>query len=407
MAKSSAQKPIKPMVSVMEDLPRSISLDDITDISSRATAMLEAIREKMLAPHPAKKAPVYSLAQVAELCRMERTQAKYIAAKGGDIPSGKIVGNNYKREFTLNEAQQWVRELGPFGARPAGAKGKILAVGNFKGGVTKTTSTMTLAQGLSLRGRRVLLLDLDPQASLTALNGILADSEVNEDDTVMPLIYGNETSLEYAIRPTYWGGIDLIPSSSQLFNAEFFLPTKQVKFPSFEFWNVLLMGLQPLMDKYDVVIIDTPPALSYMTINAFMAADVLIVPTPPNALDFASSTQFWSLFSDLTFSMRNKAPSLASKRYDFIDVLLAKTDHTQAATNVVREWIRKTYGDLVLPTEIPITAVAQSAAAEFGTVYDISSYSGSNKTYQRAREAYDSFTELVDRQLMAVWSKGN
>jgi len=157
-----------------------------------------------------------------------------------------------------------------------------------------------------------------------------------------------------------------------------------------------------LLDTYDVVIIDTPPALSYMTINAFMAADGLIVPTPPSALDYASSTQFWSLLSDLSESMKQVAPHL-DKSFDFIHVLLAKVDHSQAATHIVREWINKTYEGLVLPVEIPTTTVTQSAAAEFGTVYDISRYEGSLKTYQRAREAYDRLAELIDQELVALW----
>ncbi len=407
MLKNPLPSGAQPLVSVMEDLPRSVSITDISSISDRAGAMLEAVREKMLAPHPRKNPPIYSLAQVASLCKMEKPQASYIVAnKSGEVPTGSIVGGNRKREFTLEEAQAWIKQYAPFGTRPKGAKGKKIAIGNFKGGVTKTTTSEALAQGLSLRGRRVLIVDLDPQASITTLNGILPDSEVNEEQTVLPLIYGDEIDLRYAIQPTYWHGIDLIPATSALFSAEFFLPFKQSKDSSFEFWNVLNLGMEPLLDEYDAIILDTPPALSYLTINAFMAADGLIIPTPPNALDFASSTQFWALFAELAESMRQQQVSVGDKVYDFINVLLAKTDHTQAATNIVREWIRKTYGDLVVPTEIPLTAVAQSAAAEFGTVYDISSYSGSNKTYQRAREAYDGFAELVDRQLMAIWSSG-
>jgi chromosome partitioning protein len=216
------------------------------------------------------------------------------------------------------------------------------------------------------------------------------------------LIYGETDSLEYAVQSTYWDGIDLIPASAALFGAEFFLPFKQSKEKNFQFWNVLNSGLKSLLDKYDVVIIDTPPALSYLTINAFMAADGLIVPTPPSALDYASSTQFWSLFSDLSQSMQEVAPQL-DKSFDFINVLLAKVDQSQAATPIVRDWINKTYESLVLPVEIPTTAVTQSAAAEFGTVYDISKYQGSLKTYQRAREAYDRLAEIVDQQIVTLW----
>ncbi|MEX3917833.1 ParA family protein [Paraburkholderia sp. BR10872] len=395
----------KPIVSIspyVRHVPQGIELEEIETIAQNASEMLVNVRESMLAPHPRKRAPVFTTSQVASLCRIDRKKVNYYWEKPDlQLPQGTVLPRT--REFTLAEAREWVTKVGPFPKRPPGVKGKKIAIGNFKGGVSKTTTAETLAQGLSLFGRSVLLVDLDPQASLSALNGILADSEVSEDQTILPLIYGEQSSLEYAVQPTYWDGIDLIPASAALFSAEFFLPFKQSKDRGFKFWDVLNTGLEPLLDKYDVVIIDTPPALSYVTINAFMAADGLIVPTPPSALDYASSTQFWSLFTDLARSMKTIVPDL-NKRFDFIHVLLAKVDASQAATHAVREWINRTYERLVLPIEIPTTTVTQSASTEFGTVYDISKYEGSNKTYQRAREAYDRFAEMIDQEIFALWS---
>ena len=390
---------IQPLVSAI--ITRR-TLGSIVTIAERASNMLLDVRESMLAPHPRKRSPVYTTAQVAALCRIDKTRVTYLTTKG-ELPVGTANGSGKSKEFTLAEARQYVAAEGPFAARPAGVKGKKIAIGNFKGGVSKTTTAMTLAQGLTLFGRKVLLIDLDPQASLSALNGILADSEVDEGETVLPLIYGEQPDLRYAIQQTYWDGIDLIPASAALFSAEFYLPFKQSKDKSFRFWNLLNQGIEPLLDEYDAIIIDTPPALSYLTINAFMAADGLIVPTPPSALDYASSTQFWSLFSDLSTSMQEIVPDL-DKSFDFISVLLAKVDQSQAATPIVRDWIQKTYEGMVLAVEIPTTTVTQSASAEFGTVYDISRYEGSLRTYQRAREAYDRFAELIDQQIVALWT---
>jgi len=403
---TTSRKIAQPFVSIKPELQRidPLPLDAIKAIAEKASNMLLDVRESMLAPHPRKKAPVYTTAAVAALCRVDRQRINYLSAKSElSLPAGTLHGNGKSREFTLAEARVWIDKVAPFVKRPAGAKGKKIAIGNFKGGVSKTTTAMTLAQGLSLFGRRVLIVDLDPQASLSALNGILADSEVTDEQTVLPLIYGDEPNLDYAVQPTYWDGIDIIPASAALFGAEFYLPFKQSRDSKFQFWNVLNLGMESLLEKYDVIIIDTPPALSYLTINAFMAADGLIVPTPPSALDYASSTQFWSLFSDLSTSMKSIVPDL-DKKFDFIHVLLAKVDHSQAATPIVREWIKKTYESLVLPVEIPTTTVTQSAAAEFGTVYDISKYEGSLKTYQRAREAYDRLAEIIDQQLVALWT---
>jgi chromosome partitioning protein len=394
----------QPEVRVRSNI-KPIPLARFSEIATRASDMLLDVRETMLAPHPRKKTPVYTSAQVAALCHVDKARVNYLATRG-ELPPGTTHGNGRSREFSLEETRQWISQIAPVTKRPEGAKGKKISIGNFKGGVSKTTTAMTLAQGLSLLGRRVLIVDLDPQASLTALNGILADSEVQDEQTILPLIYGETTDLHYAIQPTYWDGIDLIPASAALFGAEFFLPFKQSKDSKFQFWNVLNIGLDSVTDEYDVIIIDTPPALSYMTINAFMASDGLVVPTPPSALDYASSTQFWNLLSDLSESMVKVAPELA-KTFDFINVLLAKVDSTQAATGVVRDWISRTYEGLVLPVEIPTTTVTQSAAAEFGTVYDISKYEGSLKTYQRAREAYDRLAEIIDQQLVALWSTGD
>lgn len=399
--RTRAEKPLMSIQLQLKNAPKRMPLAAIKAIARNASDMLVDVRESMLAPHPRKNPPVFATAQVADLCRIDRQRMHYLARTEPDLPQGSL-RHSRSREFTLAETRVWIDRIAPFVKRPDGVKGKKIAIGNFKGGVSKTTTAMTLAQGLSLFGRRVLLIDLDPQASLSALNGILADSEVTDEQTVLPLIYGDVDNLSYAVQPTYWDGIDLIPASAALFGAEFYLPFKQSKEQKFQFWNVLNKGIEPLLESYDVVIIDTPPALSYLTINAFMAADGLIVPTPPSALDYASSTQFWSLFSDLSESMQEVAPEL-DKNFDFINVLLAKVDHSQAATHIVRDWINKTYERLVLPVEIPTTAVTQTAAAEFGTVYDISKYQGSLKTYQRAREAYDRFAEIIDQQLVALW----
>ncbi|MBK4738648.1 ParA family protein [Noviherbaspirillum pedocola] len=382
-----------------------ISLDAISDIATHASDMLVEVRESMLKPHPRKHPPVYTTAQVAALCKIDRMKANYFVSSRSDLelPTGTLSGKGSSRIFSLEEAREWVKKVGPYKKRGENALGKKIAIGNFKGGVSKTSTAMTLAQGLTLCGRDVLIIDLDPQASLTALTGLLADSEVTEEQTVLPLIYGEQTSLEYAVQKTYWDGIDLIPASAALFSAEFYLPFKQSKDSKFQFWNVLNKGLEPLLDRYDAIIIDTPPALSYMTINAFMAADGLVIPTPPSALDYASSTQFWNLFADLSANMKQNVPGL-EKNFDFIHVLLARVNTQDAATHVVREWIKKTYEGLVLPMEIPETTVTKSAAAEFGTVYDISKYEGSLKTYQRAREGYDRLVETIDMQLVALWT---
>lgn len=199
-------------------------------------------------------------------------------------------------------------------------------------------------------------------------------------------------SIDYAIKSTYWDGIDLVPAMNGLFSAEFDLPSRQMTTKGFEFWNVLHYGIDTARLNYDVIIIDTPPSLSYITINAIMAADGLIMPLPPKALDFLSSSQFWSLVSDLTDGLKNRG---APKTFDFIDVVLSKVNSDDAATAVVRSWIASAYGEKVVPMEIPDTSTAGSASAEFGTVYD--------QSRKRATQAYDRLVDFVEQQIGTSW----
>jgi chromosome partitioning protein len=365
--------------------------------------MMQQIRQTMLAPSARKSPPVFNLSQLAALCGIEKGSASHRMGRG-DLPQGQLNSTGSRREFTLAEARTWVREHRKEQLRPAGAEAVTIAIGNFKGGVSKTTTAVTLAQGLSLRGHRVLVIDTDPQGSLTTLFGLLPDTEVEEDQTILPLATGSETSIRYAIRPTYWDGIDLVAASPTLFGAEFVLPARQTKEPGFEFWRVLDLGIDDVRADYDVIVIDTPPALSYVTINAFMAANGIIMPLPPNALDFASAAQFWNLFADLSSQLL--AQRNMNKSFDFIHVLLARVDSADAATDVVRQWIGQTYAEKVLPVEIPKTAVTGVTSAEFGTVYDVGGrYDGSARTFKRARDAYDSFVGHIEGSIRQTWAR--
>jgi chromosome partitioning protein len=336
------------------------------------------------------------------MCGIEKGSLSHRMGRG-DLPAGRLNTSGSRREFSLAEARIWIREYRKDGLRPPGAEAVTIAIGNFKGGVSKTTTAVTLAQGLTLLGHKVLVIDTDPQGSLTTLFGILPDTEVEEYDTILPLAMGSETSIRYAIRPTYWDGIDLVAAAPVLFGAEFALPARQTQEPGFEFWRVLDLGIDDVRPDYDVIVIDTPPALSYTTINAFMASNGIIMPLPPNALDFASASQFWSLFADLTNELITKRG--LSKAFDFIHVLLARVDSSDAASNIVRQWIGSTYAEKVLPVEIPKTAVTATSSVEFGTVYDISRYDGNARTFKRARDAYDTFVSYIEGSVQSVWQQ--
>ena len=380
------------------------SLTALTDLAESANDVLEGLRSKMLEPHPRKNSPRFSGAQLAALCGIEATQVPYLS-KRGDLPSGTHEGNGKRRTFSLVEARQWIAQLSKFAQRPAGVKGATISVVNFKGGSTKTTTAFNLAQGLTLRGRRVLLVDLDPQGSATTLTGLLPAAEVLEEHTVGPVTYPPLSEapkdLRYAVQSTYWDGLDLIPAAPQLFNAEIFLPMHS-RDPDIAWWDIINRAIDPLREDYDVIIFDTAPALSYLAVNAVIASDGLLMPIPPENLDYASSVAFWSLLSETIGALkRNRG---YEKDFAFMRVLLSRVDSQLFSATVVRDWIIRTYGPYVLPVEIPKSPVSTVGAVQFQTVYDISRYEGSMKTYAKIRDAYDRFVEMIDQSVVtSVW----
>lgn len=383
-----------------------ISIEEIGERAQRAAKVLSKVRRAMLQPDNQKHAPTWTPAQLGALVGLEPRQVAYRAEKG-ELPGGNLVpsGVSKRREFPLDVVRAWCRALRPELMRPGGAEAITVATANFKGGVTKTSTAMTLAQGLSLRGHKVLAIDCDPQGSLTTLFGILSDAEVDPNQTILPLCLGDEDSIEYAIQRTYWDGIDLVPATSMMYSAEFALPGRQAREGGrgFQFWNVLHYGLEKARQDYDIIVLDTPPALSYVTINAMMAADGLVMPLPPNALDFASSVQFWTLFHDLS---KDLASYGRTKEFSFIDVLLSKVDTKDSATEVVRDWISAAYGDSILPVVIPKTSTAASASAEFGSIYDMRSGTGVHaSTIKRAVDAYEQVVETIERQVVGAWQR--
>jgi chromosome partitioning protein len=378
-----------------------VSLEDLINSSNRVSAVIESVRSTMLAPDARKKAPTFTTSQVAAICGIEKAAIDY-RIKKGDLPTGQM-DDGRRRKFSLADARAWAQAYRPKSLRPNNAEAITIAVANFKGGVTKTTTAVTLAQGLSLRGHKVLVIDTDPQGSMTTLFGLLPDVDVPDEKTILGLCYGNELAVDYAISPTYWSGIDIVPANLALYSAEFALPSRQKTEPNFEFWNVLNNGIDVARTNYDVIILDTSPSLSYLTINALLASDGLIMPLPPSTLDFTSSGQFWNLFNDLAANLLTNRGK--SKSFDFVDVLLARVDANDSSSSVVREWITAGYANMVLPVEIPKTSLTASASAEFGTVYDTEPSSINARTYRRAYDAYERVVELVEGQIQTAWKR--
>lgn len=374
-----------------------VSMDCLEQLANTAADVLSQVREAMIEPHPRKIAPTFTSSGIADLCKVDRTQIKYLAQKL-DLPNGIKSEGSRAKEYSLEDAIKWVKSIGKYPSRPANQPGKIISICNYKGGVAKTSTTVSLAQATTLRGFKVLIIDCDGQGTATQLAGISPEQDVDITQTIMPFIHDDYPDLSYAIQETYWHNLSIIPASSGLLAAEFALPAKAMSQRGFKFWEVLKNGIEPLRSQFDIILIDTSPSLSHLTVNAMIAADGLIMPCPPDALDFASSVQFWGIFAELIDTL----PQAKEKVYDFVTILFTKVQANEIS-RLVKTWMKQAYGTYLSGIEIPESTAARLASAQLKTIYDLSKPDGSVEAYRRYKEPLDRLTDFVIDQLALAW----
>ena len=231
---------------------------------------------------------------------------------------------------------------------------KIIAVTNQKGGVGKTTTAINLATAMSAVGKRVLILDLDPQGNASTGLGILrVDIKVSTYD----VLFG-EVAIMDSILSTKVPGLSIVPSSIHLSGAEIELVTAERR--EYRLREALRVPL-----PFDYVIIDCPPSLSLLTLNALVASDTIVVPLQ---CEFYALEGLSHLVKTIERVRKTFNPSL-----DIHGVVLTMYDKRNNLSNMVAEDVRKFFGDKVYKTVIPRN-VRVSEAPSFGLpaiVYDM------------------------------------
>ena len=390
-----------------------VTLDDLNLLNERIAANYERLKGEIYKPSNEKPAPQFNASQLAEMCGKSQTGmlrllegANELGLRDGLRPKEDGDKRQQARSFTLEEAMGWVKHVDQPGLRykrKPGQLGAVLATGFFKGGVGKTTISASLAQGLARRGYKVLAIDLDPQGSLSAVLGV-DPSTVELDETFTPLTYPvksgeHRATLAESIRSTYWSGIDIVAGSTGLFAGEFYLPLRALEAREdggqFNFLEVLDKALKMgISVEYDYIIIDTPPSLSYVTMNGYWAADAVLMPVVPEGLTLQSAVQFWDMFCDLADSAQRV--SKTPKTFAWVGVVANLVEPHKVASAEMLKWLIAFFGDYMLATTIPRTEAVRTGGMEMQTVYDISRYVGHHKTYERAREAFDLLVNEID-----------
>jgi chromosome partitioning protein len=382
-------------------VPAIPAIDKLEAILASSENFLQRMHELGAEPHRRKTLQrLFSPSEAAEMVGRDRTTLARAEAEIGVVAPPRNPGNNRRVGYTLAQIQTFREHFGTLPWRdPATDQALVIACQNFKGGVGKSTTCVNLAHFLALRGYRVLVIDTDSQATTTSMFGYVPDAEITQDETILPYLASDQKDLSYAVRSSYFPNIDLIPACLALYEAEIAMVMRVAGQPTpaqrIAFFSELRYGIQTIADAYDVILIDSPPALGMISINVLMAADALLVPSAARMFDFSSTVQFFRMVHAYIAQLD------PGKSYRWISVLTTLFDRRYESQKQFFEVMRACFGESVFQRVFFHSSAVINSAAQFTTPYE------QVKPDRAVLEMLDGVFAEVELAILREWpSKG-
>ncbi|NKN38713.1 plasmid partitioning protein RepA [Agrobacterium sp. a22-2] len=411
-----------PSSTVTEVAPLRSADETIAEDAQALSAQLKAMRERLFPPASRKTLRSFTSGEAARLIGVSDGYLRQLSL-AGDGPQPEV-GTGGRRYYTLAD----IDALRHFLAEQALAKGngakartyvkwrdpergehlQVISVTNFKGGSGKTTSAVHLAQYLAMTGHRVLAVDLDPQASLSALFGYQPELDLVGNDTLYGAIRydGDVRPLKDIIRKTYFHNLDLLPGNLELQEFEHTTPRALAERRDGAadglFFTRVQSALQSVADNYDVVVLDCPPQLGYLTLSALCASTSVIVTVHPQMLDVASMSQFLFMTSDLLGVVREAGGTL---NFDFLRYLVTRFEPHDGPQTQIVGFLRSLFGSRVLTAPMLKSTAVSDAGLTKQTLYEVGRENFSRGTYDRAMESLDAVNAEIEQLIHTAWGR--
>ncbi len=296
------------------------------------------------------------------------------------------------------------RKVGQFlPGRRDGDRIQVIAVANYKGGSSKTTTAIHLAQRLALRGYRVLAIDIDPQGSLTTMFGYTPETEFQNGGNIYDAIrYDDPIPMQEVIRKTYFPNLDLAASGLVLAEFEHETPRALNERREPMFFKRLGLAIDQVEADYDVVVIDCPPQLGFLTMSALIAATTVLITVIPSMLDIASMNQFLQMTAGLLNVVSNHGASL---EYDHLKFLITRFEPSDGPQAQMAGFLRALFTDQVMTnTFLKSTAVSDAGLTQ-QTLYEVDRSEFNRNTYDRAVESINSVVGEMEELIQAAWGR--
>jgi chromosome partitioning protein len=316
----------------------------VGDHAARLSERLLAHRAQLFPPDTQKSLRRFTSGEVAALLGVKDAYLRKLSLDGrGPQPQTGPGGRRLYSSADILALRQML-EAGtkaPGTYMPGRRKGdhlQVITVINFKGGSGKTTTAAHLAQKCALDGYRVLAIDLDPQASLSALHGFQPEFDLLDGGTLYDAIrYEDPLPLRDIIRPTYFTNLSIVPGNLELMEFEHETPRALAARSGNLFFTRISDAIAQVEADYDLVVIDCPPQLGFLTMSALSAATAILVTVHPQMLDVMSMCQFLRMTSDLLGVVADHGGNMT---YDWLRYLVTRYEPGDGPQNQMVSFMR-------------------------------------------------------------------
>ncbi|PWE35008.1 chromosome partitioning protein [Pelagicola sp. LXJ1103] len=379
-----------------------VTLAELDQLSNRAATVIGRLRDRLFAPGTEKQLELrFNVRRAAQMVGRSDKLIRDAEADGRLPMPEKDAESGRRSGYSLAQVNEMRRVFGTLPHRTPDDPAMVLAIQNFKGGVGKSTMVTHFAQFLALKGYRVCVIDCDSQASTTSVFGLNPDIDVDEEEeTLYPFFrHGGPTSLHYALRATYWPGIALIPANLGLYDAEYEFAARMARDQSFVL-DRLRDGIDTIKDQFDVILLDPPPALGMLSLSVLRAANAIVIPAPPNNIDFGSTAHFLKMMGA---TLSELARAGGARDYAFIKILATKMNDSKSAHVAIKRMMDAVFPTDMLNAVLKDSAEIDNAAANLATVYELTGAATRTDTHRRCRAYLDAVNGEIELLIRKTW----
>ncbi|MCO5164738.1 MAG: plasmid partitioning protein RepA [Mesorhizobium sp.] len=394
----------------MASLPTFEFDEKILAQGAEISRKLDQLRHEKFHPDAKKTLRHFSMAEVAHYLGVTPNNLKRLHLEGkGPEPLIATGGRRFYTAGQMNELRQYLDKNGRSDAkkyvpsRKPGEKLQVLAVVNFKGGSGKTTTAAHLAQHLALTGHRVLAIDLDPQASLSALHGF--QPELDRNPSLYDAIRYDEKRrpVTDVIVPTNFPLLDIIPANLELQEYEYDTPlSMQTSNEGKRFYARLGRALEEVDDRYDVVVLDCPPQLGFLTLTALTASTSVLITVHPQMLDLMSMSQFLLMLGNFVRAIREKG---APVKIDWLRYLITRYEPTDVPQVQMLGFMQSMLAEEILKNPMVKSTAISDAGLTKQTLYEVERSNFNRDTYDRAIDALDAVNFEIQGLIHRAWGR--